>query len=454
MFVNPTTGHVWLTGFGIASRFPRERQSSEPPESFAGTPAYMAPEQTGRMNCLIDHRSDLYSLGVTLYEMVTGKLPFSASDPLEWVHAHTAMQPIPPSRLVDLPKPVSNIIMKLLAKAAEDRYQTAAGLVVDLRHCQRQWDRERRIDPFPLGANDAPDRLLISERLYGRDDDIRVLISTFERVAESGIPELVLVSGSPGVGKSSVVKELHKVLVPPHGLFAVGKFDLYKRDIPYATLSQAFQGLLRNLLSKAELELSIWRTNLLDALGRNGQLIVDLIPELEVIIGAQPPLLELSAQDAAIRFRMVFRQFLGVFASREHPLVLFIDDLQWLDIASLHLLQHLTTAPDVRNVLFVGAYRDNEIAAPHPLLQTIAIIRKAGASVQEIALEPLSHFDVGHSIEDALRCGPGASSDLNAFVYEKTEGNPFFVIQFLKELADKSLLTFDAELGTYKWHMT
>ena len=208
----------------------------------------MAPEQTGRMNRLIDHRSDLYSLGVTLYEMVTGKLPFSASDPLEWVHAHTAMQPIPPSRLVDLPKPVSNIIMKLLAKAAEDRYQTAAGLVVDLRHCQRQWDRERRIDPFPLGANDAPDRLLISERLYGRDDDIRVLISTFERVAESGIPELVLVSGSPGVGKSSVVKELHKVLVPPHGIFAVGKFDLYKRDIPYATLSQAFQGLLRNLL--------------------------------------------------------------------------------------------------------------------------------------------------------------------------------------------------------------
>jgi len=446
---------AWLTGFGMASRLARERQ--EPVslvETLAGTLAYMAPEQTGRMNRSVDHRSDLYSLGVTLYEMTTGKLPFSANDPLEWVHSHTAIQPVPPIELVDLPEPLSDIIMKLLAKNAEDRYQTAAGLAVDLRHCQTQWDRKSRIDPFSLGANDASDRLLISERLYGRDEDIRVLTSAFDRVVESGIPELVLVSGYSGVGKSSVVNELHKVLVPPRGLFAAGKFDLYKRDIPYATISQAFQSLLRQVLSKTEMELSIWRNKLLEALGQNGQIIIDLIPELEVVIGAQPPIPELSARDAANRFNMVFRRFLGVFASSEHPLALFLDDLQWLDTASVQLLQHLVTAPEVRHVLLVGAYRDNELTASHPLLQTIAYIRKAGASVQEIVLAPLSHADVGHLIEDALRCKPGTSGDLTQFVYEKTGGNPFFVIQFLVELADKSLLTFDAEIGAYNWDIT
>jgi serine/threonine protein kinase len=277
ILVNSATGQIRLTGFGIASRLTRERQSPEPPEFIEGTLPYMAPEQTGRMNRSIDSRSDLYSLGVTLYQMLTGSLPFTASDPMEWIHCHIARKPVPPSeRLNNVPASVSAIIMKLLAKTAEDRYQTAVGVEIDFRRCLAEWETQRRIDEFPLGENDTPDRLLIPEKLYGRAREIDTLLASFDRVVASGTPELVLVSGYSGVGKSSVVNELHKVLVPPRGLFASGKFDQYKRDIPYATLAQAFQGLIRPLLSKSEAELRNWRDALREAFGPNGLLIVDL----------------------------------------------------------------------------------------------------------------------------------------------------------------------------------
>src|SRR4029077_14885985 len=250
------------------------RQSPEPPEFVAGSLAYMAPEQTGRMNRSIDSRSDLYAMGVTLYEMLTGSLPFTATDPMEWVHCHIARQPVPPGeRLKGIPGPVSEIIMKLLAKTAEDRYQTAAGLERDLRRCLAQWEADRRIDAFPLGQEDRPDRLLIPEKLYGREREIEKLLASFDRVIKGGTPELVLVAGYSGIGKSSVVNELHKVLVLPRGLFASGKFDQYKRDIPYSTLAQAFQSLTRRLLAKSEAELATWRAALLEALGPNGRLM-------------------------------------------------------------------------------------------------------------------------------------------------------------------------------------
>ena len=362
VFVNGATGQVWLTGFGIASRLPRQRQAPEPPEFIAGTLAYMAPEQTGRMNRSVDARSDLYALGVTLYEMLTGSLPFTASEPLEWVHCHIARQPAPPAeRRKEVPGAVSAIIMKLLAKTAEERYQTAAGVEHDLRRCLAQWEAEGRISDFPLGAHDTPDRLLIPEKLYGRAREIEMLLAAFERVVTGGAPELVLVSGYSGIGKSSVVNELHKVLVPPRGLFASGKFDQYKRDIPYATLAQAFQSLIRPLLAKSDAELGRWRDALREALGPNGRLIVDLVPELKLIIGEPPPVPELPPQDAQRRFQLVFRRFLGVFARPEHPLALFLDDLQWLDAATLDLLEDLLTQPDVRHLLLIGAYRDNEV---------------------------------------------------------------------------------------------
>src|SRR5712664_2144274 len=385
ILVNRASGEVKLTGFGIASRLPRERQTPAPPESIAGTLAYMAPEQTGRMNRSIDARSDLYALGVTLYQMLTGSLPFTAADPMEWVHCHIARKPVPPSERLDtVPAALSNLILKLLAKTAEERYQTAAGLERDLRRCLASWEAQHRIDAFPLGQQDTPDRLVIPEKLYGRARELDALLASFDRVVRSGAPELVLVTGYSGIGKSSVVNELHKVLVPPRGLFATGKFDQYKRDIPYVTLAQAFQSLIHRLLARSEAELQTWRDRLRQALDPNGSLIVDLIPELKLIIGAQPPVPDLPPQDAQNRFRLVFRRFINVFARPEHPLALFLDDLQWLDTATLDLLEPLVTHSEVRQLLLVGAFRDNEVSSSHPLPRALEAIRKAGARVRAI----------------------------------------------------------------------
>jgi PAS domain S-box-containing protein len=480
VLVNSVTGQCWLTGFGIASRLPRERQSAEPPESVAGTLAYMAPEQTGRMNRTIDSRSDLYAFGVSLYEMLTGTLPFTASDPMEWVHCHIARQPVPPNeRRPDVPATVSAIIMKLLAKTAEDRYQTGAGAERDLRRCLNEWEggragtRPYRIEEFPLGEHDIPDRLLIPETLYGRATEIDTLLASFDRVVASGTPELVLVSGYSGIGKSSVVNELHKALVPSRGLFASGKFDQYKRDIPYATLAQAFQSLIRPLLGKSEAELRIWRDALHEALGPNGRLIVDLVPELKLIIGEQPPVPELPPQDAQGRFQLVFRRFIGAFARSEHPLVLFLDDLQWLDAATLNLIEDLLTSDfasqpssrsldaelrragrlDVQHLMLVGAYRDNEVDSTHPLMRKLGAIRQAGAKVQEIILAPLASEDLARLIADSLHCKVERATPLAQKVHEKTAGNPFFAIQFITALAEEGLLTFDHGAARWLWDL-
>src|SRR5712672_1293830 len=406
------------------------------------------------MNRSIDSRSDLYAAGVTLYETLTGSLPFNASDPMEWVHCHIARRPVPPAeRRKDVPGPVAAIIVKLLAKTPEERYQTAAGLERDLRRCLAAWEEHRRIDHFPIAQDDTPDRLLVPEKLYGRSREIDTLITAFDRVVAQGTTELVLVTGYSGIGKSSVVHELHKALVPPRGLFASGKFDQYKRDIPYATLGQAFQSLVRSLLTQSEEELGRWRVSLNEALGPNGQLIVNLVPELELVIGKQPSVADLPPQDAQNRFQMVFRRFLGVFASPEHPLALFLDDLQWLDAATLDLLEHLVTRSEVRHLLLVGAYRDNEIGPAHPLLRTLDAIRDAGARVQEIVLAPLGLDDVGQLVADALHCGPGRVRSLAQLVQGKTGGNPFFAIQFFAALAEEGLLTFEPVTRAWHWNI-
>jgi PAS domain S-box-containing protein len=449
ILVDNATWAVWLTGFGIASHLPREAPGST--EAIAGTLAYMAPEQTGRMNRSIDSRSDLYACGVTFYETITGSLPFSASDPLEWIHCHIARPPAPPSeRVHGIPGPIEAIILKLLAKSPEDRFQTAAGLEADLRACLTSWETYRRIDAFPIGARDVPDRLLIPEKLYGRKSEVDALVAAFDRVAARGRAEFILVSGHGGVGKSSVVSEFSKV-VPPQGLFAAGKFDQYKRDIPYATLAQAFQSLVRRILGRDDTELNRWRHALLEALGPNGQLMVTLIPELAAIIGEQPPTPDLPPQEAGSRFQMVFRRFLSAFAQPEHPLALFLDDLQWLDAATLELLEHLVTEPDVRHVLLVGAYRANELDPSHALVRTFERIRNAGTDVQEIALKPLAPSDVRRLIADALRADPEHVRPLAKLVFEKTGGNAFFVNQFIAALAEEGLLAFDSDRRGWKW---
>ena len=445
---------VRVTGFGIASRLSRERQALAPPEFIGGTFAYMAPEQTGRMNRSVDSRSDLYSMGVTLYQMLTGMLPFSAADPMGWIHCHIARQPDrPEERIKGIPKTVADIILKLLAKNAEDRYQSAAGVLADLKRCQASWESRQHIDLFSLGESDGLNRLLIPEKLYGRESDIKALLEAFDRVVHVGSMELALVSGYSGVGKSSVVNELHKAIVSNRGLFAWGKFDQYKRDIPYATLAQSLQGLVGQILGQNDEVLTGWRNRLRDALGQNAQLIINLVPQIELVLGKQPEVQDLSPQDAQTRFQAVFCRFIGVFAQPEHPLALFLDDLQWIDPATLDLLKHLIIHAEVRNLLLLGAYRDNEVGSTHPLTQTLADITKAKAPVRHIPLANLVLGDVTRLVADALRCRLDHARSLAQLVHAKTGGNPFFVIQFISSLEQEGLLAFAAGKANWSWNV-
>ncbi|MGO4764942.1 AAA family ATPase [Cupriavidus sp. 2KB_3] len=452
ILVNCADGQARLTGFGLASRLPRERQAPEPPETIAGTLAYMAPEQTGRMNRSIDSRSDLYALGVTLYQMLTGVLPFVAADAMEWVHCHIARLPVAPRvRVETVPTALCDIVMKLLAKTAEERYQTAAGVEHDLRRCLADWTRRGSIDTFPLDEHGTRDRLRIPEKLYGREQEVDTMLDAFARIVDGGVPEMVLVSGYSGIGKSSVVNELHRVLVPPRGLFASGKFDQYKRDIPYATLVQAFQSLARSLLGKPDAELERWRGALLEALEPNARLMTDLIPELKLIIGEPPPVAELEPQQAQHRFLHVFRRFIGAFARAEHPLALFLDDLQWLDAATLALLEDLLSHADLRYLMLIGAYRDNEVDDAHPLTGTLRAIRSKGVRIDEIRLAPLTGGHVEQLVAESLHAEPARIAPLAQLTWDKTVGNPFFVIQFLHGLVDGNLLTFDHAARHWRW---
>ncbi|WP_437947961.1 AAA family ATPase [Sorangium sp. So ce296] len=441
---------VELLGFSTATRLPREAPNALSPERIEGLLPYVSPEQTGRMNRPIDHRTDYYSFGVTLYQMLTGRLPFRLSDPMEMVHAHLARTPTPPHELVPaVSRPVSDLVMRLLAKNPEERYQSARGVLADLRAALEQLATLGRVEHLNLGASDRPDLFQIPQRLYGREAEVAALVEAFER-ASAGRRELVLVAGYSGIGKSAIVREVHKPVVRRRGLYIEGKYEQLKADIPYFALTAAFRGLLRQLLGGSPESLARWRERLLEALGKDGGVLTDVIPELSLIIGGQPPAVELGPSEAQNRFSSLFERFVGVFAGPEHPLVVFLDDMQWADSASLKLVQRLTTGPEELHLLVVGAYRDNEVDAGHPLQLAMKEIERAGARMSSIAVGPLAGPDVVALVTDALRAARGEAEPLATVLLERTHGNPFFLIQFLHALHEEGLLRFDPQSGSFR----
>ncbi|WP_017315233.1 trifunctional serine/threonine-protein kinase/ATP-binding protein/sensor histidine kinase [Mastigocladopsis repens] len=447
---NPETAKIKITDFSIASSLSQENPRIINPNSLEGTLAYMSPEQTGRMNRIIDYRTDFYSLGVTFYELLTGQLPFQTKDVMELIHSHMAKIPVSPQQLnQSVPLVVSNLVMKLLAKTAEDRYQNAYGLKADLEQCLVQWQATGTIFDFPLGQQDKSSQFHIREKLYGREVEVATLMEAFERISQ-GSTEMMLVSGYSGIGKSSLVNEVHKPMVRKNGYFISGKFDQFKRDIPYASLIQAFQELIRQLLTEEQEIIEAWKAKILEAVSPNGQVIIDVIPEVEWIVGEQNPVPQLAAAEAQNRFNLVFKKFIHVFANREHPLVLFLDDLQWADSASLKLIQLLMSDSDSQCLLIIGAYRDNEVSPTHPLMLMLDEVRKMAVRVSNITLENLQKTHVEQLIADTLN-ETEDSNKLAELLFKKTQGNPFFLNQLLRALYQQNLLTFDFGKRRWSW---
>lgn len=456
IILNPVTQQLKLIDFGISTVLSRENSTfRNNPNRVEGTLAYISPEQTGRMNRAIDYRADFYSLGVTFYELLTGQLPFQTNDIMELVHCHIAKQPIPPHQLKSsIPQIISEIVLKLMAKNAEDRYQSAYGLQTDLEECQRQWQIYENIEPFQLEKQNILDRFQISQKLYGREQDVATLIMAFDRVS-AGNTEMMLVSGYSGIGKSALVQELYKPLTRQHGYFVAGKCEQFQNNIPYAALIQGFQSLVRQLLTENEAVIATWQTKITQAIGINIQIIIEVIPEVELIIGPQPTVPNLPPTEAQNRFNLVFENFVKLFSQPEHPLVIFLDDLQWIDGASLKLIQLLMTTDESHNLFIIGAYRDNEVNDTHSLMLTLNEIKKAkpNAIINSLNMLPLALSHITQLIIETFQCDSENARVLAKLVHSKTGGNPFFVNEFLKSLYTDALLIFNYERGQWQWNL-
>ncbi len=503
ILINPYTKQVKLIDFSIASLLPRETQTLINPNVLEGTLNYISPEQTGRMNRGIDYRTDFYSLGVTLFELLTGELPFKSDDAMELVHCHITKTPpsidkslssgfsinkpyssgfsinkslssgfsinkpyssgfsinkpyssgfsinkpqpnplLNKERGQEFPQVLSDIVMKLMAKNAEDRYQSALGLKCDLEICLKQLRETGKIERFNIAQRDICDRFTIPEKLYGREREVEELLAAFDCVSK-GNSALTLVAGFSGIGKTALVNEVHKPIVKQRGYFIKGKFDQFDRNIPFSAFVQAFRDLMVQLRTESDAQLSSFKNKILQALGENGGVIIDVIPELEQIIGKQPPAPELSGAAAQNRFNLLLQKFIQVFTAKEHPLVIFLDDLQWADSASLNLMQLLMSESESGYLLLIGAYRDNEVFPAHPLMLTLEEINKVGCSISRITLTPLSQESLNKLVADTLNCSPENAQPLTQLVYQKTQGNPFFSTQFLKSFHEDGLIAFN-----------
>ncbi|PJZ59107.1 protein kinase domain-containing protein [Leptospira barantonii] len=451
---NPDNELLRIVDFGISTRLSKEETSWSNPNRLEGSIHYVSPEQTGRMNRSVDYRSDFYSLGVTFYELLTGKLPFESEDLLELVHFHLAKSPIEPRKIRnEIPEALSHIVLKLLSKTAEDRYQTSEGLKADLETTRDKWLESGDAPAFTLGSKDYSNEFKIPQKLYGREEYIESLLGEFKRVTETGRTSVVLIAGYSGVGKSSLVKEINKPLTESKGYFISGKFDQYNRNVPFSAIIQVFSNLIEQILTESPERIEDWKNKIRDTLGANGKVMTDVLPELEFIIGEQAPVTELGPQENANRFYLVFQNFIKIFANQDHPLAVFLDDLQWADTPSLELVKNLIEDVSVNYLFLMLAYRDNEVDSTHPFSTMVTGLEKEGFRLDKILLKPLSLENVNQLLSDSLRRPAEETLSFAEIVYSKTRGNPFFINELLKQLSKEEIITYQKGSSTIsgKW---
>lgn len=445
----PETLKAKLIDFGISTRLSKEESGFYAPNQLEGSVQYISPEQTGRMNRSVDYRTDFYSLGVLFFELSTGQLPFKGSDLMEIIHSHIAK---PPRNPIDvnpkIPASLNAIILRLLEKNAENRYQTSYGLKHDLEKSFKLFKEGKLGETFPLGVRDFSEEFRIPQKLYGREEELKQLLTAFHKVGNEGTTEVVLIGGYSGVGKSSLVREVQKPITALRGYFLSGKYDQYNRSEPFSAILQVLSSLVRMILTEPPDSIARWKERIHSALGSNGKVITDILPDLIHIIGEQKSVAEMGASENANRFYAVFLDFIRVFADREHPLAIFLDDMQWADSASLHLLRTLLEDRSTGSLFIMLAYRDNETDANHPFTLLIEDLKKETGSLPSIILKPLSNANIGELLSDSLYTPIDKVQPLADLLGSKTGGNPFFITELLKQLIRKDLIRFDGTAGS------